>query len=155
MKSLIDSTKRHNTAFLITKFFEIYKADASQGYYEYPRHYDYFDKLANERTRTRQLVAQYMSESDRVAKAREYKASATHTNKFVEEKTNNLIREIEGLNKDEARKIARAQLARMREQYDDNEKQIRRHKVQDIIIFLMSRELLLKVGKTDRNGKYT
>lgn len=152
MKSLIDSTKRHNTAFLITKFFEIYKADASQGYYEYPRHYDYFDKLANERTRTRQLVAQYMSETERSARVREYKADVDMINRFIDDKVVNLSREIMGLKQVEAKKIARAQIARMREQYDDNEKQIRRHKVQDIIIFLMSRELLLKVGKADRNG---
>lgn len=155
MKSLIDSTKRHNTAFLITKFFEKCKADSSQGYYEFDRHYDYFDKLIY-KVDGNKLLPQYLSESDRVAKVKQFKKKkSTEVPAYINrkcEKINKDVTKIPDKELDEIQTAANAQIARMREQYDDNEKQIRRHKVQDIIIFLMSRELLLKVGKTDRNG---
>ena len=108
------------------------------------------------------LVAQYYTQEEFKELRKKYKVTGEpdeKPNKHLAQYKNDAFHkekkktESSGKSNDEIKKIIDTRLKKYHYEYDDNERAIRRFMVQDILTFLMAKDLLLKnIGKDDVKG---
>ena len=121
--------ERCNVAHLIVETFRINKGDDSQPFYdayEYPRTYRYFNVVNNHKVRTK-LTELYLTTDEMSTRA-------------VDEKSRNAYLSTIS-DKDRAEEANR--LVRLLNRYKENEKTIRRYRVQDVIMYQLSTRILM------------
>ncbi|MBQ7851763.1 MAG: type VI-B CRISPR-associated RNA-guided ribonuclease Cas13b [Muribaculaceae bacterium] len=138
LKATIGSDRGCNIAHLIARFNEIIYKDSNQDFY-YPekgfkRTYKYFNLINNKKYRN-QLQEIYLTIEEMTSLNEKIK---------LENKEQRLIDSITHYRADiqaQKREEMKRGLARSKRDYTDNEKTIRRYKVQDIIMFMMAKAL--------------
>lgn len=121
--------ERCNVAHLIVETFRINKGDDSQPFYdayEYPRTYRYFNVVNNHKVRNK-LTELYLTTGEMSTRA-------------VDEKSRNAYLSTIS-DKDRAEEANR--LVRLLNRYKENEKTIRRYRVQDVIMYQLSTRILM------------
>lgn len=139
LEATIGSERGCNIAHLIARFNEIIYQDSNQDFY-YPekgfkRTYKYFNLINNKKSRN-QLQEIYLTIEEITSLNEKIK---------LENKEQRLIDSITHYRADiqaQKREEMKRGLARSKRDYTDNEKTIRRYKVQDILMFLMAKKLL-------------
>lgn len=156
----------YNISFFISAYFTHVLKDKVQPFYvstpkEYKRTYKFFNIINNQKDRNA-LVAQYYTQEEFKELRKKYKVTGEPDEKpnkqlaqykkdaFHKEKKKP---ESRGKSDDEIKKIIDSRLRKYHYEYDDNERAIRRFMVQDILVFLMAKDLLLKnIGRDDVKG---
>ena len=145
-------SERCNIAHLIARFNEIIYQDSNQDFY-YPekgfkRTYKYFNLINNKKSRN-QLQEIYLTIEDMTSLNEKIKS---------ENKEQRLIDSITHYRADiqaQKREEMKRGLARSKRDYTDNEKTIRRYKVQDILMFLLAKKLLsMTMQQFDNTQRY-
>ena len=152
LEATIGSERGCNIAHLIARFNEIIYQDSNQDFY-YPekgfkRTYKYFN-LINDKKYRNQLQEIYLTIEDMTSLNEKIK---------LENKEQRLIDSITHYRADiqaQKREEMKRGLARSKRDYTDNEKTIRRYKVQDILMFLMAKKLLsMTMQQFDNTQRY-
>ena len=156
----------YNISFFISAYFTHVLKDKVQPFYisttkEYKRTYKFFTMINNQKDRNA-LVAQYYTQEEFKELRKKYKVTGEPDEKpnkqlaqykkdaFHKEKKKP---ESSGKSNDEIKKIIDTRLKKYHYEYDDNERAIRRFMVQDILVFLMAKDLLWKnIGRDDVKG---
>ena len=148
-----DELVPYNTSFFISAYFNHVLKDKVQPFYistskEYKRTYKFFNMINNQKERNA-LVAQYYTQEEFKELRKKYKLTGKADAKLINYKNDASDKEkkkpeFRGKSKDEIKEIINSRLRKYRSEYDDNERTIRRFMVQDILVFLMAKDLLLK-----------
>ena len=148
-----DEQVPYNTSFFISAYFKHVLKDKVQPFYvsthkEYKRSYKFFNMINNE-TKRNALVEQYYTQEEFKELRKKYKLTGKAAAKLINYKNDAFDKEKKkpesrGKSKDEIKEIINYRLRKYRSEYDDNERAIRRFMVQDILVFLMAKDLLLK-----------
>ena len=148
-----DEQVPYNTSFFISAYFKHVLKDKVQPFYvsthkEYKRSYKFFNMINNE-TKRNALVEQYYTQEEFKELRKKYKLTGKAAAKLINYKNDAFDKEKKkpesrGKSKDEIKEIINSRLRKYRSEYDDNERAIRRFMVQDILVFLMAKDLLLK-----------
>ena len=148
-----DEQVPYNTSFFISAYFKHVLKDKVQPFYvsthkEYKRSYKFFNMINNE-TKRNALVEQYYTQEEFKELRKKYKLTGKADAKLINYKNDAFDKEKKkpesrGKSKDEIKEIINSRLRKYRSEYDDNERAIRRFMVQDILVFLMAKDLLLK-----------
>lgn len=148
-----DEQVPYNTSFFISAYFKHVLKDKVQPFYvsthkEYKRSYKFFNMINNE-TKRNALVEQYYTQEEFKELRKKYKLTGKLDEKLAKYKNDAFDKERKkpesrGKSKDEIKDIINSRLRKYHYEYDDNERIIRRFMVQDILVFLMAKELLLK-----------
>lgn len=128
MKEVVNSEKA-NTVYLIQKYFEIERnLDKHQSFYDFKRSYEFIDKLHNNRERNKRLIREY------------------YTTMQLIDMIEKIKRQIDVLPEYDARKNShpRKKMKAALWDFKQNEKLIRFYKAQDMVLFLIAREILFK-----------
>ena len=143
----------YNTSFFISAYFNHVLKDKVQPFYistskEYKRTYKFFSMINNQKERNA-LVAQYYTQEEFKELRKKYRLTGKADAKLINYKNDAFDKEKKksesrGKSKDEIKEIINSRLRKYRSEYDDNERAIRRFMVQDILVFLMAKDLLLK-----------
>lgn len=153
----------YNTSFFISAYFTHVLKDKVQPFYTstsntYKRTYKFFNIINNQKDRNA-LVAQYYTQEEFKELRKKYKLTGKPDAKLAQYKKDAFDKEKKkpesrGKSNEEIRNIIDSRLRKYHYEYDDNERAIRRFMVQDILVFLMAKELLLKnISKDDVKGK--
>ena len=153
----------YNTSFFISAYFTYVLTDKVQPFYvstsnTYKRTYKFFNMINNV-TKRNALVAQYYTQEEFKELRKKYKLTGKPDAKLAQYKKDAFDKEkkkpeFRGKSNEEIRNIIDSRLRKYHYEYDDNERAIRRFMVQDILVFLMAKELLLKnISKDDVKGK--
>lgn len=126
-----------NIAYLIVYYFKhVYNDQNQLFYFNYKRTYKYFNLLNNEVKRNK-LKEKFYS----VDELRELLSDKNYRDEITSIY-------IKGFKKTEEKEIAVRRLKKYEEDYRTNEKCIRRYKVQDILLFILSKNILINtLGK--------
>ena len=154
---------QYNTSFFISAYLTHVLEDKVQPFYvstskAYKRTYKFFNMINNEIKRNA-LIAQYYTQEEFKVLRKKYKLIGKLDAKLAQYKKDAFDKEKKkpesrGKSNEEIRNIIDSRLRKYHYEYDDNERAIRRFMVQDILVFLMAKELLLKnIGKDDVKGK--
>jgi hypothetical protein len=105
--------------------------------------------MINNETKRNALVEQYYTQEEFKELRKKYKLTGKFDEKLAKYKNDAFDKERKkpesrGKSKDEIKDIINSRLRKYHYEYDDNERTIRRFMVQDILVFLMAKELLLK-----------
>ena len=143
----------YNTSFFISAYFKHVLKDKVQPFYvsthkEYKRSYKFFNMINNE-TKRNALFEQYYTQEEFKELRKKYKLTGKLDEKLAKYKNDAFDKERKkpesrGKSKDEIKDIINSRLRKYHYEYDDNERTIRRFMVQDILVFLMAKDLLLK-----------
>ena len=150
----------YNTSFFVSAYFKHVLKDKVQPFYvsthkEYKRTYKFFNMINNE-TKRNALVEQYYTQEEFKELRKKYKLTGKLDEKLAKYKNDVFYKEIKKINLKrksqeeideigaEIRNIIDSRLRKYHYEYDDNERTIRRFMVQDMLIFLMAKDLLLK-----------
>ena len=153
----------YNTSFFISAYLTHVLEDKVQPFYvstskAYKRTYKFFNMINNV-TKRNALVAQYYTQEEFKELRKKYKLTGKPDAKLAQYKKDAFDKEKKkpesrGKSNEEIRNIIDSRLRKYHYEYDDNERAIRRFMVQDILVFLMAKDLLLKnIGKDDVKGK--
>ena len=153
----------YNTSFFISAYFTHVSKDKVQPFYTstsntYKRTYKFFNMINNEIKRNA-LIAQYYTQEEFKVLRKKYNLTGKPDAKLAQYKKDAFDKEKKkpesrGKSNEEIRNIIDSRLRKYHYEYDDNERAIRRFMVQDILVFLMAKDLLLKnIGKDDVKGK--
>ncbi|WP_455961976.1 type VI-B CRISPR-associated RNA-guided ribonuclease Cas13b [Bacteroides bouchesdurhonensis] len=137
---LAATAARSNVTFLIAQYFEHILVDHNQEFYlptksRFKRTYKYFNIINNQKERNKLVQCFYtLDEMEKLV------AKNSKGKRPIDE---NVIRY---LNSKEALKLAnpQARLQKYLSEYKENEKVIRRYKVQDMLVYLMAKTLLIE-----------
>ena len=147
-------------ANLINLYFTQVLKDNSQAFYRWKRHYKVFDMLAGEKN-DNQLVHKFFEPSQLAKKMRERKAFAVseYMLKNALATVNQSLKKNKRLDKmrgglQDARVVEKAkkQMKAAYADYDENERILRRYSVQDKILYLMSKDILLGIEGIDEES---
>ncbi len=152
----------YNTSFFISAYFTHVSKDKVQPFYtstskEYKRTYKFFNMINNV-TKRNALVEQYYTQEEFKVLRKKYKLTGKPDAKLAQYKNDAFDKEKKkpesrGKSNEEIKEIIDSRLRKYHYEYDDNERAIRRFMVQDILTFLMAKDLLLKnIGKDDVKG---
>ncbi len=145
---------------LINHYFEHELNDGKQPFYGWSRHYEVFDRLAAKRDDKRP-TPQFLSPAQLCEKMKERKNLTP--NEFMLTKALDSInrelpddRQTNNLKDGRVVRLAAERLKKDYAEYDDNERMLRRFAVQDKLMFLMAKDILLGVGgiKKEALGKF-
>jgi len=150
---------------LINLFFSKVLSDNNQPFYRWERHYDVFDKLAGVKSGI-SLVHQFFKPEQLAKKMRERKTlkpSLYMCEKAVNSVNQNLkkgerrlnIHSSTDLKDSRVIAVAKENLKKAYQDYDDNERILRRFAIQDKVMYLMAKSILLGIkgieaGSLDR-----
>lgn len=142
MSIMLDSeVARHNAAYLISQYFELIENDYPQPYYRYCRSYELFNVLEGKKVRN-VLQPQYYHPKDISGKLTEGDANG----KAILRQIDRYCRDIQNKGTfdslEDAREAQCRKLRRLIGDCKDNERAIRRYKTQDVVLFIMAREIL-------------
>lgn len=145
---------------LINHYFEHVLEDDNQPFYCWSKHYEVFDRLAAKKD-DKHPTPQFLSPTQLCEKMKERKRlrpSKFMLNKALESVNNGLPDEehIKDIYDYRITSLAKERLKKDYAEYDDNERMLRRFAVQDKLIFLMAKDILLGVGgiKKEALGKF-
>ena len=152
----------YNTSFFISAYLTHVLKDKVQPFYistskEYKRTYKFFNMINNPKDRNA-LVAQYYTHEEFKELRKKYKLTGEPDVRLAQYKKDAFNKEKEkqessGKSNEEINRIIDSRLRKYYYEYDDNERAIRRFMVQDILVFLMAKDLLLKnIGRNDVKG---
>lgn len=152
----------YNTSFFISAYFTHVSKDKVQPFYTstsntYKRTYKFFNMINNEIKRNA-LIAQYYTQEEFKVLRKKYKLTGKPDAKLAQYKKDAFDKEKKkpesrGKSNEEIRNIIDSRLKKYHYEYDDNERAIRRFMVQDILLFLMAKDLLWKnIGRNDVKG---
>lgn len=143
----------YNVAFFISAYFKHVLKDKMQPFYlstqkEYKRTYKFFNMINNQKVRNA-LVEKYYTQEEFKELRKKYKLTGKADKQLKTYRESALEQEKRkpehrGKTADEIKDIINARLRKYHYEYDDNERAIRRFMVQDILLFLMAKDLLLK-----------
>ncbi|MDR1004280.1 MAG: type VI-B CRISPR-associated RNA-guided ribonuclease Cas13b [Prevotellaceae bacterium] len=137
MKSIV-SQDRVNTSYLIMKWFACCKHDDSQAFYKFKRNYELFDRL-NNRDASNRLQKSYYTLDELNREAGNLSLQITeYTNKYKGD--------------DHEKEAHRMQ--RLRHQYVDTEKLIRLYRIEDILLFVMAKDILISEPEIEDIERY-
>ena len=145
---------------LINHYFTHVLEDDNQPFYCWSRHYEVFDRLAATKDDKRP-VAHFLSPAQLCEKMKERKNLTP--NEFVLKKALESVnrdlpddRQTNNLKDGRVVRLAAERLKKDYAEYDDNERMLRRFAVQDKLMFLMAKDILLGVGgiKKEALGKF-
>lgn len=147
-------------ANLINRYFAEVLKDNNQSFYRWKRHYRVFDMLAGEKSGN-QLVHKFLEPSLLTKKMRMRKTlvpsdymlekALASVNQTLE-KSHKLNKYKGGLKDPRVLEKARQMLKSAYEEYDDNERILRRYSVQDKLLYLLSKDILLNIEGIDENA---
>lgn len=145
---------------LINHYFTHVLEDDNQPFYGWSRHYEVFDRLAATKDDKRP-VAHFLSPAqlcEKMKVRKRLRPSKFMLNKALESVNNGLPDEehIKDIYDYRITSLAKERLKKDYAEYDDNERMLRRFAVQDKLIFLMAKDILLGVGgiKKEALGKF-
>lgn len=145
---------------LINHYFEHVLEDDNQPFYCWSKHYEVFDRLAAKKD-DKHPTPQFLSPAQLCEKMKERKRlrpSKFMLNKALESVNNGLPDEehIKDIYDYRITSLAKERLKKDYAEYDDNERMLRRFAVQDKLIFLMAKDILLGVGgiKKEALGRF-
>lgn len=152
----------YNTSFFISAYLTHVLNDKVQPFYvstskTYKRTYKFFNMINNEIKRNA-LIAQYYTQEEFKELRKKYKLTEKPDAKLAQYKKDAFDKEKKklesrGKSNEEIKRIIDSRLRKYHYEYDDNERAIRRFMVQDILVFLMAKDLLLKnIGSDDVKG---
>lgn len=147
--------RRRSMSNLINLYFSQVLKDDSQKFYNWERHYDVFDKLNGKTNRNNSLVHDFLKPEQleskmsgrKTLRASDYmlKKAVNSLNQTLTENNKLNIHSKESLKNEQVAKLAEKMLKRAYADYDDNERLLRRFAVQDKILFLMAKNILLGI----------
>lgn len=160
------TAERANVTYLISQYVEHILKDSNQPFYHpgngvYTRTYKFFNIIENKKVRNK-LEEHFFSVEEMEEKIEKDVSGNRPIDRGIEnylafvereERNNAGNRSFGAKNKeapDSKREIAERRLNKYLAEYKENEKAIRRYKVQDILIFLMAKELLLEKNASDK-----
>lgn len=145
---------------LINHYFTHVLEDDNQPFYCWSRHYEVFDRLAAKKD-DKHPTPQFLSPAQLCEKMKERKKlrpSKFMLKKALESVNNGLPDEehIKDFYDYRVTSLAKERLKKDYAEYDDNERMLRRFAVQDKLIFLMAKDILLGVGgiKKEALGRF-
>lgn len=140
---------------LINLYFNKILSDNNQSFYRWKRHYDVFDRLAGVKSGN-SLVHQFLTPEQLAKKMRERKTLKPSL--FMREKAVNTVNQrikkgerrldihsSTDLNDTRVITVAEEQLRRAYQDFDDNERILRRFAIQDKMMYLMAKKILLGI----------
>ena len=137
-----------NITFLIAEYLRRVLQDDFQVFYQWNRNYRYMDMLNGKYDRRGTLLSKFLSIEERellwkerIERMEDYWKAATK--KFKDNKQTRKMPEIE------IEQILNKRLSSCRNEYQKNEKIIRRYKVQDAILFLLAKKTLTETVDFD------
>ena len=133
--------ERANVTFLISEYFKRVCNDTTQDFYNFPRNYRYIDLLTCETDGKNSLVKQYADthKREQLWEARNERMEIYKKWALKKKATDrNFMR----MSDTEFSGILEKRLSVCRNEFQKNEKMIRRFKVQDILLFLMANDKL-------------
>lgn len=145
---------------LINHYFTHVLEDDNQPFYGWSRHYEVFDRLEATKDDKRP-VAHFLSPAQLCEKMKERKGLTP--NEFILKKALESVnrdlpddRQTNNLKDGRVVRLAAERLKKDYAEYDDNERMLRRFAVQDKLMFLMAKDILLGVGgiKKEALGKF-
>lgn len=119
--------EKGNTAMLITSFHKTYLEDDNQEYYEYPRSYKLIDWL-----KSYDKPKEHFTDTDELSEL--LKDHSIRGKVFKKIKEQNPQKEDDAI---------QSKVNRLRNEFQDTEKRIRRYKVQDFLILEMAKRILI------------
>ncbi|WP_337667672.1 type VI-B CRISPR-associated RNA-guided ribonuclease Cas13b [Prevotella sp.] len=139
-----------NVTYLIAEYMKRVLGDDFQAFYQWNRNYRYMDMLKGECDSKGTLLCSFTSVEEREAlwKEREDKSVSYRKLAAKKIKSNRLMR---NASTDEVNSILDKRLSNSRNEYQKNEKIIRRYKVQDALLFLLAKKTLTEMADFDGN----
>lgn len=140
---------RANVTYLIAEYLKRINGDEFQIFYSWNRNYRYMDMLLGETDRKGAIVPSYtsMEERERICTERSFR-----TDKYVMQTVKTRMNKGgrgARLSKEETVEAVKCSLAKARNDYQKSEKIIRRYKVQDALLFMMSKSVLTDAVNVD------
>lgn len=139
-----------NVTYLIAKYMKRVLGDDFQTFYQWNRNYRYMDMLKGEYDSKGTLLCNFTSVEEREALWKEREDKSVNYRKLAAKKikSNRLTR---NASTDEVNSILDKRLSNSRNEYQKNEKIIRRYKVQDALLFLLAKKSLTEMADFDGN----
>ena len=139
-----------NVTYLIAEYMKRVLGDDFQNFYQWNRNYRYMDMLKGEYDSKGTLLCNFTSVEEREAlwKEREDRSGSYRKLAAKKIKSNRLTR---NASTDEVNSILDKRLSNSRNEYQKNEKIIRRYKVQDALLFLLAKKTLTEMADFDGN----
>lgn len=139
-----------NVTYLIAEYMKRVLGDDFQTFYQWNRNYRYMDMLKGEYDSKGTLLCNFTSVEEREAlwKEREDRSGSYRKMAAKKIKSNRLMR---NASTDEVNSILDKRLSNSRNEYQKNEKIIRRYKVQDALLFLLAKKSLTEMADFDGN----
>ena len=139
-----------NATYLIAEYMKRVLGDDFQNFYQWNRNYRYMDMLRGEYDSKGTLLCSFTSVEEREAlwKEREDRSGSYRKMAAKKIKSNRLMR---NASTDEVNSILDKRLSNSRNEYQKNEKIIRRYKVQDALLFLLAKKSLTEMADFDGN----
>lgn len=139
-----------NVTYLIAEYMKRVLGDDFQTFYQWNRNYRYMNMLKGEYDSKGTLLCNFTSVEEREAlwKEREDRSGSYRNMAAKKIKSNRLMR---NASTDEVNSILDKRLSNSRNEYQKNEKIIRRYKVQDALLFLLAKKTLTEMADFDGN----
>ena len=151
IKEALSPKKRCNTVYLIQTYFKAVSDDGKQEFYDFPRSYKLFDTLDdkivhNKLQQTFRTTAELEKRLRNIAVEIDLHAEKQYQKEKKQLQDRNRFRELKKL---EAEKNSKAiqthsKLIRLLNEFEQNEKILRLTRVQDMLLFLMAKHLLIE-----------
>ncbi|MCH5328494.1 MAG: type VI-B CRISPR-associated RNA-guided ribonuclease Cas13b [Coprobacter sp.] len=146
---------------LINAYFAEKLGDDNQIFYQWARHYDLFDKLSGEMNGNR-LVHKFL-EPEQLKQKMSGRKNLLPSEYMLKKAVNSLNQTLEGkdrlnihskasLNDTRVIELAEKMLKKDYQVYDDNERLLRRLAVQDKMMYLMAKDVLLNIDGIDKDS---
>ena len=147
-------------ANLINLYFTEVLKDNNQAFYRWKRHYRVFDMLAGEKSGN-QLVHKFL-DPNLLAKKMRVRKTLVPSDYMLEKAFSSVNQTLDrnhklnlykgGLKDPRVLENARQMLKSAYEEYDDNERILRRYSVQDKVLYLLAKDILLDIEGIDDNA---
>lgn len=137
-----------NVTYLIAEYMRRVLHDDFQAFYQWKRHYRYMDMLIGETDDKGMLVGHFMTveERERLWADRQQRAQTYQAQAAKKLASGRMTR---GTTADDIAIMLDQRLSNCRNEYQKNEKVIRRHKVQDALLFLLAKQMLTRLADID------
>ena len=134
---------------LVNTYFQTVMNDTTQKFYRWPRHYRAFDLLGGKTIRN-QVVHEFMTPIQLQKMMRDRKS--LKPNGLILDKAKNAVKQEKGKKKITDKDLANQILRKVYKEYDENERAIRRYAVQDMLMFLMAKDILLGIDGIEKES---
>ncbi len=148
--------RKLSMANLINRYFTHVLKDDNQRFYQWRRHYEVFDRLAAGKD-DKCATAKYLSPEElcvKMSKRKDFKPNLFMLKKSLESiyNENPEYWQTNHLKDDSIVQLAAERLKKDYAVYDDNERVLRRYAVQDKLMFLMAKDILLGIDGIEKES---